>query len=139
MTCESSTDPSKHDGPIICEKDRLYWCWTCEASVSPPEDVMALLRLFPDLRIPGGLTFEDLEAASEIVLAWQDREDEFVDDFRGLKLAARLCEYFRAVDSMRRRPRPPAVAIGFERGLDGKWTTFDPYLLRPDGGIKLCP
>jgi hypothetical protein len=66
-----------------------------------PDTLGGVLRAFPDLRIPSGLTLEDLEAASEIVLAWQGREDEFADDFRGLKLAAKLCEYFRAAASAR--------------------------------------
>jgi hypothetical protein len=67
-----------------------------------PDTLGGVLRAFPDLCIPGGLSLEDLEAAGEIVLAWQGREDEFADDFRGLKLAAKLCEYFRAADSARR-------------------------------------
>lgn len=66
-----------------------------------PDTLGGVLRAFPDLRIPSGLTLEDLEAASEIVLAWQGREDEFADDFCGLKLAAKLCEYFRAAASAR--------------------------------------
>jgi hypothetical protein len=73
-----------------------------------PDTFGGVLRAFPDLRIPIGLTLEELEAASEIVQAWEEREGEFADDFRALKVAAKLCEYFRAVDSARNADKSKA-------------------------------
>jgi hypothetical protein len=66
--------------------------------IDPPDTLSQVLRVWPDLRIPNGMTLQGLEAVSEIILAWQRREDDFADDYRGLKLAAKLCEYFRAMD-----------------------------------------
>ena len=57
--------------------------------------------LFPDLKVPEGLTFEDLERGGEMVFAWERNDDEFADDFRGLRLVAKLYEYLRAVDLAR--------------------------------------
>jgi hypothetical protein len=43
-----------------------------------------------------------------------------------------------------RRPRnaprysEPMVIIGIEKRSNGKWTSFDPYLLRPDGSIEFA-
>ena len=54
--------------------------------------------LFPGLKVPEGLTFEDLWHAAEMVLDWQD---EHADDYRGLFIAAKLYEYLRAADSSR--------------------------------------
>jgi hypothetical protein len=54
--------------------------------------------LFPGLKVPEGLTFEDLSRAGEMVLDWQDEHE---DDYRGLFIAAKLYEYLRAVDSTR--------------------------------------
>jgi hypothetical protein len=44
---------------------------------------------------------EDLERGGEIVFAWERRDEGFEDDFRGLRLVAKLYEYLRAVDSAR--------------------------------------
>ena len=52
--------------------------------------------LFPGLKVPEDLTFEDLCRAAEIVLDWQDEHD---DDYRGLFVAAKLYECLRAADS----------------------------------------
>jgi hypothetical protein len=57
--------------------------------------------LFPGLKVPVGLTFEDLARAAEMVLAWERNDDEFADDFRSLMLVAKLYEYLRAADSAR--------------------------------------
>jgi hypothetical protein len=61
-------------------------------------DVTPAMRraLFPTIVIPEGLTFEDLERGGEMVFAWQRADDEFSEDFRGLKLVAKLYEYLRA-------------------------------------------
>jgi hypothetical protein len=58
--------------------------------------------IFPGLVIPPGLTFENLERAGEMILEWQGDglpcgpDDEFADDFRAVRLAAKLYEYLRA-------------------------------------------
>ena len=52
--------------------------------------------LFPELTIPEGLSFEDLERGGEMVFAWVRGDDEFAADFRGLNLVAKLHEYLRA-------------------------------------------
>jgi hypothetical protein len=54
-----------------------------------------------ELTIPDGLTFEELERGGEIVFAWERGDDEFAEDFRGLKLVARLFEYLRGAASAR--------------------------------------
>jgi hypothetical protein len=58
--------------------------------------------LFPGLKVPEGLTFEDLCHAAEMVLDWQDEHE---DDYRGLLIAAKLYEYLRAADSTRHDTR----------------------------------
>jgi hypothetical protein len=70
---------------------------------SSKTEVMPEVRkaLFPGLQVPEGLTFEDLERGGEMVFAWERHDNEFADDFRGLRLVAKLYEYLRAVDSAR--------------------------------------
>jgi hypothetical protein len=58
--------------------------------------------IFPNLVIPDGLTFEDLERGGDMVFAWARHDDEFAGDFRGLMLVARVFEYLRAAASVRR-------------------------------------
>ena len=67
----------------------------------------AVLALFPGLKVPEGLTFEDLCRASEMVLDWQDEHcvDEYDDDYRAFRLVAKLYEYLRAADSSRNDTR----------------------------------
>jgi hypothetical protein len=58
--------------------------------------------IFPGLVVPDGLTFEDLERAGEMILEWQGdgwSSSEDYDDFRAVRLAAKLCEYFRVAAS----------------------------------------
>ena len=58
--------------------------------------------IFPGLVVPSGLTFEDLERAGEMILEWQGdgwSSSADYDDFRVVRLAAKLCEYFRAAAS----------------------------------------
>jgi hypothetical protein len=63
--------------------------------------------IFPGLVVPAGLTFEDLERAGEMIIEWQgdgwsrDPDDEIADDFRAVRLAAKLYEYLRAAVSGR--------------------------------------
>jgi hypothetical protein len=62
--------------------------------------------IFPGLVVPEGLTFEDLEGAGEMILEWERGDGwepggEFYDDFRGVRLAARLYVYLRAAASKR--------------------------------------
>jgi hypothetical protein len=58
--------------------------------------------LFPGLKVPAGLTFEDLEIAGAMALDWEFREDEFTDDFLGVRLAAKVYAYLQGPASARR-------------------------------------
>ena len=73
------------------------------SSMRSKKEVTSEVReaLFPGLQVPEGLTFEDLERGGEMVFAWERNDDEFADDFRGLRLVAKLYEYLRAADSAR--------------------------------------
>lgn len=79
------------------------------APVTENEIIAAMRRqaIFPGLVVPEGLTFEDLERAGQMIIEWQgdgitrDPDDEFDDDFRAVRVAAKLYEYLRAAASAR--------------------------------------
>lgn len=53
---------------------------------------------FPELVLPEGITFADLEDAAALIMAWEHDAQPFEDgsDFRGLMVAAKVYELLAA-------------------------------------------
>lgn len=57
-------------------------------STAPPK----WRKQFPDLKIPDGLTFEDLCEVAELIRAWEKDDDEYT----AIPLAAKIHAHFQA-------------------------------------------
>jgi hypothetical protein len=96
LTSDSIPAAPKGDGAPEIKTDRI------------PEITPEMRQaIFPGLVVPDGLTFEDLERAGEMILERQgdgwtrEADDEFADDYRAVRVAAKLYEYLRAAASAR--------------------------------------
>ncbi len=65
------------------------------------------LRVWPGLRIPDGLSFDDLVRGGEMIIDWGNGDmGDRGDDFRAVRLVAKLYEYLLAAASERSCSQP---------------------------------